>query len=306
MIDEDPDKWYHDRISENLVQLHRVEEVLYSGQTKFQSIEIIRTGSFGKCLVLDGKIQSSDIDEFVYHEALVQPAMVTHPCPEKVFIAGGGEGATLREILSHKTVQKAVMIDIDEEVIAACRKYFPDYSRGAFEDERTELFHTDARDYLAECGETFDIVIIDLTEPVEKGPAYLLYTREFYQLVRERLTANGIISVQAGAASLDDLLCFSAVYNTLKSVFHIVHPYCIDIPSFGGPWGFCLASVNLDPLMAPDEVDSRISYRSLDLKCYDGQTHQAMFSIPKHIRNELSSQTKLITDNQPLYIYSGQ
>jgi spermidine synthase len=102
-MDADPDKWFYDRVSRNLIQLHSIEEMLYSGQTKFQSIEIIRTGSFGKCLVLDGKMQSSEVDEFIDHEALVQPAMITHPHPETVFIAGGGEGATLREVLSHNT-----------------------------------------------------------------------------------------------------------------------------------------------------------------------------------------------------------
>ncbi len=303
-MDADPDKWFYDRISENLIQLHSIEEVLYSGQTKFQSIEIIRTGSFGKCLVLDDKIQSSEVDEFIYHEALVQPAMVTHPCPETVFIAGGGEGATLREILSHKTVKRAVMIDVDEEVIATCKRFLPNYSQGAFEDKQTELYHADARDYLAKCGEAFDIIIIDLTEPIEEGPAYLLYTQEFYRLVRERLTANGIISVQAGSATLTELLNFSSVCNTLKSVFPIVCPYQIDVPSFGGPWGFCLATLNLNPvLLSPTEIDSRISARSLNnLKCYDGLTHQAMFSLPKHLRTELSKQTRLITDNEPLYI----
>ncbi len=305
-MDADPDKWFYDRVSRDLILLHSIEEVLYSGQTKFQSIEIIRTGSFGKCLVLDGKIQSSEADEFIYHEALVQPAMLTHPCPETIFIAGGGEGATLREILSHNTVKRAVMVDLDEEVIATCKRFLPDHSQGAFEDKRTELHHTDARDYLAKCKEAFDIVIIDLAEPIEEGPAYLLYTQEFYQLVRERLTANGIISVQAGSASLNELLSFSAVYNTLKSVFPIVCPYQIDIPSFGGPWGFCLASLNLDPIMSPDEIDSRIPARSLNsLKFYDGLSHQAMFSLPKHLRTELSRQTRLITDNEPLYIYQS-
>ena len=104
-MDTDPDKWFYDRVSRDLIQLHSIEEVLYTGRTKFQSVEIICTGSFGKCLVLDSKIQSSEADEFVYHEALVQPAMITHPCPETVFIAGGGEGATLREVLSHNTVK---------------------------------------------------------------------------------------------------------------------------------------------------------------------------------------------------------
>jgi len=258
-------------------------------------------------LVLDGKIQSSEVDEFIYHEALVQPSMITHPCPETVFIAGGGEGATLREVLSHNTVKRAVMVDIDEEVIAICKKYLPDHSQGSFEDKRTELYHVDARDYLAKCEETFDIIIIDLPDPIEEGPAYLLYTQEFYQLVRDRLTANGIICVQAGSAAWTELLNFTAVNNTLKSVFPIVCPYQVDVPSFGGPWGFCLASLSLNPvLLSATETDNRLSARQLKgLKFYDGLTHQGIFSLPKHLRSELSSQTRLITDNQPLYIYRG-
>ncbi len=304
---EDTDKWFRDKISQNFIQLHRIEEVLYRGHTRFQSIEIIRTGSFGKCLVLDNKIQSSEIDEFIYHEALVQPAMITHPHPEKVFIAGGGEGATLREVLSHQTVKRAVMIDIDEEVIATCKKYLPDYHRGAFEDKRTELRHTDAREYLAKSGETFDIIIIDLTEPVEEGPAYLLYTKEFYQLVRDRLNDNGIISVQAGSASLNELLCLTAVYQTLKSVFPIVCAYQADIPSFGGSWGFCLASLKLNPVqLSAGEIDRRLAARALNgLRFYDGTSHQGIFSLSKYLRSALAAQTRLITDNQPLFIYPG-
>ncbi len=306
-MDAEPDKWLSDRISRDFIQLHSIEEVLHSGHTRFQSIEVIRTGSFGKCLMLDGKMQSSEVDEFIYHEALVQPAMITHPCPETVFIAGGGEGATLREVLSHNTVKRAVMIDIDEEVIATCKRFLPDYHQGAFEDKRTELYHVDARDYLAKCEEKFDIIIIDLTEPVEEGPAYLLYTQEFYRLAQKRLSVQGIISVQSGSASLTELLNFSSVYNTLKSVFPIVCPYQADVPSFGGPWGFCLASENLNPtLLSPAEIDNRISARSLgNLNFYDGLSHQGMFSLPKYLRRELSRQTRLITDNNPLYIYQS-
>jgi len=306
-MDVDPDKWFYDRISEDLVQLHSIKEVLYRGQTRFQSIEVIDTGSYGKCLVLDGRVQSSEVDEFIYHEALVQPAMLTHPGPETVFIAGGGEGATLREVLSHDTVKRAVMVDIDQEVIATCRRLLPNHSQGAFEDKRTELFHEDARDHLTSNNQKFDIIIIDLPEPIEEGPAYRLYTQEFYRLVRERLTASGIISVQAGSASLTELLSFSSVYSTLKSVFSIVRPYQIDVPSFGGPWGFCLASPELDPLqLSAREIDTRINVRALNrLKAYDGLSHQGMFSLPKHLRRELLQQTQLITDDQPLYIYQS-
>jgi len=303
----DPDKWFCDRVSRNLMQLHSIEEVLYSGQTKFQMAEIIRCGSFGKCLVLDGKIQSSEVDEFIYHEALVQPAMLVHPHPQTVFIAGGGEGATLREVLAHKTVKRAVMVDIDAGVVALCQKFLPNFSQGSFQDKRTVLVHTDAREYLAKSRELFDIIIIDLPDPIEEGPAYRLYTREFYQLVRDRLTANGIMSVQAGSASLTELLNLASVNKTLKSVFPIVSSCQVDVPCFGGPWGFCLASLNLDLVqLSPSEVDKRILARQLThLKFYDGLTHQGIFSLPKYLREELSKQGRLITDNEPLYIYQG-
>jgi spermidine synthase len=298
----EPDKWFFDRINRNLMQLHSVEETLYSGQTKFQKIEIIRSGAFGKCLLLDGKIQSSEFDEFVYHEALVHPALLSHPHPSSVVIAGGGEGATLREVLWHPTVKRAVMIDIDEDVISVSRKHLPEYSLGAFDDPRTHLRHVDAREYLAGSTEKFDAVIIDLTEPVEAGPAYLLYTREFYDMVSQRLTPDGLVAVQAGYASLVELLNFSAVYQTLLSVFPVVLPYAADIPSFGGPWGFCLASRGIVP-PSPGEIDRRIAARGLKLRLYDGLAHQGMFSPSKPIRRYLEGQTRLITDQQPLYIY---
>ncbi len=306
-MDSDPDKWFYDRVNRNLIQLHSIEEILYHGRSQYQSVEIIRTTNFGKCLVLDGKIQSSEVDEFIYHEALVQPLMITHPGPETVFIAGGGEGATLREVLSHDTVKRVVMVDIDAEVVALCQQVLPEHSRGAFADKRTELHHVDARSYLAECQEQFNIIIIDLPDPIEKGPAYLLYTQEFYQVVRDRLTADGVICVQSGSAAWIELLNFTAVYNTLKSVFSIVCPYWTDVPAFGGPWGFCSASQTLSPFqLSPAEVDKRISDRSLaGLKFYDGLTHQGMFSLPKYLRGELAKPGRLITDNEPLSIYQS-
>jgi len=306
-MDTDPDKWLHDRINENFTQLHLLEEVLYAGQTKYQSAQIVRSRVFGLCLVLDGKIQSTERDEFIYHEALVQPAMITYPGPETVFIAGGGEGATLREVLCHKTVKRAVMVEIDAEVTALSRKYLPNHSQGAFEDIRTELHHADARDYLAKSNDKFDIIIIDLPDPVEEGPAYRLFTQEFYRIVRDRLTEDGLIAVQAGSALLTELLNLTAVNNTLKSVFPIVTPYAVHMPCFGAPWGFCIASRKLDPSqLSPAEVDERIAARALTgLRLYDGLTHQGMFSLPGYVRDALVKQTRIITDEEPLYLYGS-
>jgi spermidine synthase len=306
-MDTDPDKWLRDKINENFLQLHRLDEVLYTGRTKYQSVQVIRTRHLGICLVLDGKIQSSERDEFIYHEALVHPAMIAHPGPEKVFIAGGGEGATLREALSHKTVKRAVMVEIDEEVTALSRQYLPDLSRGIFEDSRTELHHVDARQYLEKSQEKFDVIIIDLPDPIEKGPAYLLFTQEFYRIVLNRLMENGLIAVQAGSASPAELLNFAAVNNTLKSVFPLVVQYTAYVPCFGGPWGFCLASRQNDPSrFSPEELNERIAARSLGgLRFYDGITHRNMFSLPKYIREALAKQKRIITDKKPLYLYSA-
>ncbi len=305
-MDSDPDKWLEDKVNDGFVQLHRLDEVLAAGRTPFQAYQIARSRNFGRCLVLDGKIQSSDADEFIYHEALVQPALITHPAPRRVFIAGGGEGATLREVLRHKTVARAVMVDIDAEVIALCRRYLPEHSAGAFEDSRTELHHADARKFLADSSDTYDVIIIDLPDPIEEGPAYLLYTQEFYQLVGGRLTADGLIAVQAGSAALTELLNLSAVYHTLKSVFPSVAAYATHMPCFGGPWGFCLASRRHDPAeFTAAEVDKKIAARGLTgLRCYDGITHRGMFALPRYVREALARQTRLITDARPLYLYS--
>jgi spermidine synthase len=199
------------------------------------------------------------------------------------------------------------MVDIDAEVIALCRQYLPNHSRGAFDDPRTELYHTDARKYLANTEDWYDVIIIDLPDPIEEGPAYLLYTREFYQLVRQRLTDDGLIAIQAGSASLKELLNLTAVYHTLRGVFDIVAVNIVDMPCFGGPWGFCIASREYDPLkLTIDDIDSRIRERGLaPLRFYDGQTHRGMFSLPLYIRNALAAQQKTITDAEPLYLYIG-
>jgi spermidine synthase len=307
---KDPDnpdkrKWLYDEVSPNLTQLHRIKKVIYSGRTKFQSIEIVDTRSFGICLVLDGKIQSSERDEFIYHEALVHPAMLSHACPETAFIAGGGEGATLRELLVHKTIKKAVMVDIDSQVIDICRHYLPFFHEGSFDDPRLELNFADARTYLEKTKEKFDVIIIDLVEPLEESPACLLYTREFYELVKDKLNIEGIMCVQSGAAGWTNFQNFTAIINTLKSVFKVVCPYQAYVPSFVDLWGFATASQSIKPTeLSPVDIDRRISARlSKRLKSYDGVTHQSLFTLPKHLRHQLAVSRRIITDQKPVFVY---
>ena len=164
-----------------------VTGVLYSGKSKYQVIEVLENECFGRCLVLDGKTQSAQFDEFIYHQSLVQPTMVAHPKPEKVFIGGGGEGATAREVLRHNTVKQVTMVDLDQEVVEICQKYLPEHHQGAFDDSRLILKFDDAYEYLKNIEEQFDVIVLDLSDPMDNGPSYLLYTIGFYSMIRDRL-----------------------------------------------------------------------------------------------------------------------
>jgi spermidine synthase len=285
--------------------MHGIDEIIVSQQTNFQKVDILKTNVYGKALALDEKMQSTQVDEFIYHEALVHPAMIAHPAPRSVLIIGGGEGATLREALKHPTVEKAVMVDIDDQVISLSKKHLPEWHQGSFEDRRSTVLATDARKYLEESKDIFDVIITDLSEPVEEGPAYLLYTREFYQIASDHLSPGGTISVQAGPAALPFLLAFSAVFQTMRTAFPTVRGFSTNIPSFGLPWGFTLASKGMDPLaMTKDVVDRILTERNLtDLRFYDGLAHQGLFGIPRHIREELDRSSLIIEDNHPIFAY---
>ena len=141
-------RWYYEHITPDLYLASGLNKVLYTGQTRYQKVEIIETAPFGHSLVLDGRTLSSEADEFVYHEALVQPGLTMLDQPRSVFIAGGGEGATLRETLSHQTVEQVTMVDLDQEVVELCKTYLPNHHQGSFDDERMEIIFEDAFEFL--------------------------------------------------------------------------------------------------------------------------------------------------------------
>lgn len=297
--------WHYEYISPDLVQGERVKATLYEGRTKYQHVIIQDTACFGMSLVLDDKTQSTTLDEFVYHEALVQPVMVAHPAPETVFIAGGGEGATAREVLSHNTVRRAVMVDIDREVVELCRRYLPDHHQGAFDDPRLDLVFDDALRFLERTEERFDVAVIDVPDPLEGGPAYLLYTREFYHLLRDKLRPGGLMVAQSGPtgpAFAGD--CFSAIANTVATVFPKTFFCEAFVPSFGSSWGFVIGSLGPEPPYLPaEEVDRRLSRRvRRPLRFYDGVTHRGMFSTPRYLRDLVARERRVITKDNPLFV----
>ena len=265
---------------------YEITRVLARAQTAFQDVEIVETRSFGRALFLDGAPQSAVADEFVYHEALVHPALTAHPAPKHVLIAGGGEGATLREVLRHPSVERAVMVDIDGELVDLCREHLAEMHQGAFDDPRAEMVIGDALAYLREHEDRFDAIVIDLTDPSEDGPIGELYGIDFYRLVASRLADDGIVVLQAYTFGPGRTAWQDRIAHTLGGVFPIVRRYRAEVPFFKDSWAFLTASAVRDPAaLATDAIDRALAERGIDdLRFYDGITHRSMFSLPKYAR----------------------
>jgi len=295
--------WYIEWSTPRDAHLFAVERVVYRGESKYQRIEIMDLAEVGRALILDGKIQSTLSDEKAYHESLVHPPLIAHGAPRRVLILGGGEGATLREVLRYRSLEEAVMVDLDEKVIEACRTYLPEMSMDSFNDPRSKLIISDARKYLEKAEDTYDAIVIDLVDPMEGGAAQLLYTEEFYRLVKKHLNPGGIMVTQATSPSFT-LDVFTTIHNTISQVFEKTSAYATFIRSFDGLWGFVTGSDSISPAeLSAEEVDSRIS--SLlegELEYYDGTTHTGLFSLPKPIRKALEKEERIARDNNPVYM----
>lgn len=279
--------------------IHAIRELLISRTTPFQKMDVVITYGHGKALLLDGRMQSTERDEYIYHEALVHPAMISGPTPGRVLIIGGGEGSTLREVLRYPSVQEVVMVDIDRDVVDACRVHLVEFHRGSFDDSRASVIIDDGRNYLQKERVGFDVVIIDISEPVAGGPAYSLYTTQFYTLVKKVLRGGGRIVTQACSSSITMIDTFSVICNTIRQVFDSVQAYQCFIPSFGTNWGFALWAPG-DVDMVSLDVDRRLrDYRITGLEYYDEVTNRYLFSLPKDIRHVLDGEEKVFSDENP-------
>jgi len=301
--DEMPWRWFVEHQTPYTSIIHKVKRIIYSGRTKYQQVDIIETYDLGLCLVLDGIVQSSTKDEWIYHEALVHPTLFTHPKPKKVLVIGGGEGATVREVLKHKCVEKATMVDIDSEVVELSKRYLREMCNGVFEEPRLELMFTDGRKFVEESDRIFDVIVIDVTDPLSGGPSYLLYTKEFYEKLYKRLSDNGLIVTQA-TSTFYSLDCFSAIYNTLSKVFNIVRAAHVWVPSYASTCGFVIGSKKGDPTkLDEDYLEKEIRDRNVEkLRFYTPKIHKSLFILPPHIERKLEEEKKIIRDDQPVFM----
>ncbi len=290
-------QWYSEK-TKNVTISHRVKKHVFSTRSKFQKIDVIDSHEYGRMLFLDNMAQSAELDEYIYHEMLVHPALCTHTPVRQVCIIGGSEGATLREALKHKP-ERVVMIDIDEELVEVCKRYLDAWSQGAYEDPRVDLRFMDGRKFLEETEDTFDAILVDISDPLEGRPSTPLFTREFYQIVYRRLSEHGCVAVQGETLNPVRIEPHARIYNTMLPIFPFVRPYSYMSHSFHEIYSFILASKSHDP--ADMDVSSRLEEKDWGLKYYSAELHRGMFQLPWYVREAYRRLDRPITDQDVVY-----
>jgi len=243
---------------------------ILSAKTPFQKIEVYETESFGRVLLLDGLVQTTERDEFFYHEMLVHPAMMAHPDPQEILIIGGGDGGALREVFRYP-VRKATLVEIDAAVIDAAKKHFPSLAC-SFRDRRAEILIADGSRFIKESGRRFDLIFVDSSDPV--GPSAVLHREAFYERLKRCLKPGGAIAAQAGSP-LFHLAHLQKKAIFLKKQFKYAHSYFGPAPTYpGGFWCYSFLSDRVNPLKKiPRQAPAGLRYYNRDI-------HAAAFALP--------------------------
>ncbi|MBN2061198.1 MAG: polyamine aminopropyltransferase [Deltaproteobacteria bacterium] len=263
----------------NIEIRYRVKEVLNEIQTDFQHLLLVETYEFGKMLQLDGLVQTTMKDEFIYHEMITHVPLLSHPEPEKILIIGGGDGGVLREVLKHEKVVKATMVEIDSTVVEFCKEYLSSINGGAFKDKRTDLVIADGSQFLKDLKAEYDIIIVDSPDPV--GPAQILFSEEFYRDIHRALKPGGIMVRQSGSVHLQESEQIEA-HKLLKNIFKFTAFYTYTVPTYiGGLFSTVFCSDLVDPLKpALNELSLKFQNKNLETKYYSPEQHYCAFRLP--------------------------
>lgn len=272
------DEVFHDRTRFGL----RVTRHLHSEQSPYQKIDVVETEDFGRVLILDGVMQTSERDEFYYHEMLAHPAMIVAPSVRRVLVIGGGDGGAVSQVLRHPGVEHVVMVEIDRRVVEVCREHLPSIGT-AWDDPRLELLFDDGVRYVKEAAvDPFDVVILDGSDPV--GPSAGLFDESFYRGCSRVLKPGGIFALQSEPPFWYREV-FLEIQKTLRRTFSQVRPYFGPVPLYtASPMSYTLAGDRVDP----DAIDEdRAAAVEPGSRYYNRDVHRAAFAIPNELRREL-------------------
>lgn len=277
--------WYetlHDRFG----QYFAIEKVLYQNTTEHQDLIIFENARFGRVMALDGVVQTTESDEFIYHEMMTHVPLLAHGHASHVLIIGGGDGGMLREVCRHHPIKSITMVEIDAAVVEFCCRYLPDHSAGCFDDPRLQLVIDDGVNFVRNTEMKFDVIISDCTDP--DGPGASLFTSEFYQGCKRCLRPGGVFVAQNGVCFLQQEELLTS-YRKLKYYFADTSFYQAAIPTYyGGMMTFAWASDNLALRRLSGEIiQSRFHKSSIRCRYYNPAIHTASFALPQYLQDIL-------------------
>ncbi len=281
------EQWYAETLYPEWQQRLRIDHMIHEENTDLQQLAIFENARFGRVLALDGIIQTTEADEFVYHEMMAHIPMIAHGKAEKVLIVGGGDGGMVREVTRHKSLKRVVMVEIDASVVEFSKKNLPMLSRGAFEDPRLELVIADGARFVKETEEKFDVIICDSPDPI--GAAAVLFTEEFYRDCKGILTEGGIFVNQNGVPFLQPSE-LSDTYERRKPHYSDTGFYVAPVTTYVG--GFMAFGWATDGQgyrdLSVEELDSRIQDIEGELKYYNAEIHKASFALPNFMKRQIA------------------
>ncbi len=275
--------WVHETHQDSVALSFKVEKTLFSAKSRYQQVDIVQTSGHGAMLLNDGIIMVSERDEFVYHEMIAHVPLFAHPSPSRLLVIGGGDGGTVREAAKHSSVSRIVMVEIDRMVVDACREHIPSISH-ALDDPRVELVFDDGVKYVESADETFDVILVDSTDPI--GPAEPLFDKAFYKNAANLLSENGIMISQAESPYYD-LDIQNSMLGNQRPFFSRLHLYTFTNLTYpGGLWSFGFGSKSLCPVS--DFKADRVAASGIETRYYTPDIHVSAFMLPQFVKENLS------------------
>lgn len=260
-----------------------INKLLFSEETPYQTVEVYETDTWGNLMTIDGMVMLSEKDEFVYHEMLAHIGMFTHANPERVLIVGGGDGGTAREVMRHPSVKHVDMVEIDEAVVRASKKFLPEV--GDWDNPKLNVLFEDGIAFVKEIQDPYDVIIIDGSDPV--GPAEGLFENEFMQACYEGLADDGVLTAQTESPWVPEYhKSMNKVFTALDDIYKVSKMYLAFIPLYpAGMWSFSFASKGADPLSdaTKQRVENGLKQLEGEMKYYNADVHSGCFALPNFV-----------------------
>ncbi|MBK1635061.1 polyamine aminopropyltransferase [Rhodovulum adriaticum] len=273
--------WVRETLHRDYAQSLRVDEMLYDSETSHQRLKVFLNGTFGRVLTLDDVVQTTEGDNFIYHEMLTHVPILAHGAARRVLIVGGGDGGMAREVLRHNSVEHVTMVEIDAGVVEFSKQYLPMLSAGAFDDPRLNLVIDDGAAFMRNTSEKFDVIIVDSTDPI--GPGEVLFTDTFYGHAKRALTERGILVTQNGVPFMQG----GELTNTMrafKALFTDWTCYLATIPTYaGGPMAFGWGTDGDAGQVTVEELEARFAAAGIETDYYTPAVHKGAFALPAYV-----------------------